>query len=31
LNLQAADELRVAEIDNGKAIAKQIQPLSLAA
>jgi addiction module HigA family antidote len=31
LNLQAAYELRVAEIENGKAIAKQIQPLSLAA
>jgi antitoxin HigA-1 len=30
LNLQAADELRVAEIENGKAIAKEIQPLALA-
>jgi addiction module HigA family antidote len=27
LNLQAAYELRVAEIENGKAIAKAIQPL----
>jgi addiction module HigA family antidote len=31
LNLQAAYELRVAEIENGKAIAKEIQPLGLAA
>jgi addiction module HigA family antidote len=31
LNLQAAYELRVAEIENGKAIAKEIQPLALAA
>jgi antitoxin HigA-1 len=31
LNLQAACELRVAEIENGKAIAKQIQPFALAA
>jgi addiction module HigA family antidote len=31
LNLQAAYELRVAEIENGKAIAKAIQPLALAA
>ena len=31
LNLQAAYELRVAEIENGKAIAKQIQPFALAA
>lgn len=30
-NFQAAYELRVAEIENGKAIAKAIQPLSLAA
>jgi len=30
LNLQAAYELRVAEIENGKAIAKEIQPLALA-
>lgn len=29
LNLQAAYELRVAEIDNGKAIAKEIQPLEV--
>ncbi len=28
---QAAYELRVAEIENGKAIAKEIQPFSLAA
>ena len=27
LNLQAAYELRVAEMENGKAIAKEIQPL----
>ena len=31
LNLQAAYELRVAEIESGKAIAKGIQPISLAA
>ena len=31
LNLQAAYELRVAEIANGKAIAKEIQPIALAA
>jgi addiction module HigA family antidote len=31
LNLQAAYELRVAEIENGKAIAKEIQPFVLAA
>ena len=31
LNLQAAYELRVAEIENGKAIAKEIQPYALAA
>ena len=31
LNLQAAYELRVAEIANGKAIAKKIQPIALAA
>jgi hypothetical protein len=31
LNLQAAYELRVAEIANGKAIAKKIQPIVLAA
>ena len=31
LNLQAAYELRVAEIENGKAIAKEIQPFALAA
>ena len=31
LNLQAAYELRVAEIENGKAIAKEIQPLEVAA
>ena len=31
LNLQAAYELRVAEIENGKAIAKEIQPFTLAA
>jgi hypothetical protein len=31
LNLQAAYELRVAEIVNGKAIAKEIQPLALSA
>ncbi len=31
LNLQAAYELRVAEIENGKAIAKEIQPIALAA
>jgi addiction module HigA family antidote len=31
LNLQAAYELRMAEIENGKAIAKEIQPLALAA
>jgi len=31
LNLQAAYELRVAQIENGKAIAKEIQPFALAA
>jgi hypothetical protein len=31
LNLQAAYELRVAEIENGKAIAKEIRPLARAA
>jgi addiction module HigA family antidote len=31
LNLQAAYELRVAEIENGKAIAKEIQPFAMAA
>ena len=31
LNLQAAYELRVAEIENGKAITKQIRPFALAA
>ena len=31
LTLQAAYELRVAEIENGKAIAKEIQPIALAA
>ncbi len=31
LNLQAAYELRVAEIENGKAIAKEVQPLAAAA
>jgi addiction module HigA family antidote len=31
LNLQAAYELRVAEIENGKTIAKEIQPFALAA
>ena len=31
LNLQAAYELRVAEIENGKAIAKEIRPFALAA
>jgi hypothetical protein len=31
LNLQAAYELRIAEIENGKAIAKEIQPFALAA
>ncbi len=31
LNLQAAYELRRAEIENGKAIAKAIQPLAVAA
>ena len=31
LNLQAAYELRVAEIESGKAIAKEIQPIALAA
>jgi antitoxin HigA-1 len=31
LNLQAAYELRVAEIEKGKAIAKAIQPFALAA
>lgn len=31
LNLQVAYELRVAEIENGKAIAKEIQPFALAA
>ena len=31
LNLQAAYELRVAEIENGQAIAKEIQPIALAA
>ena len=31
LNLQAAYELRVAEIENGKGIAKEIQPLALTA
>jgi antitoxin HigA-1 len=30
LNLQAAYELRVAEIEHGKAIAKKIQPFALA-
>jgi plasmid maintenance system antidote protein VapI len=30
LNLQAAYELRVAEIASGSAIAKEIQPLALA-
>jgi antitoxin HigA-1 len=30
LNLQAAYELRVAEIENGKAIAKEIRPFALA-
>lgn len=31
LNLQAAYELRVAEIENGKAISEKIQPIALAA
>jgi plasmid maintenance system antidote protein VapI len=31
LNLQAAYELRMAEIENGQAIAKEIQPFALAA
>ena len=31
LNLQTAYELRMAEIENGKAIAKEIQPFALAA
>ena len=31
LNLQAAYELRVAEIENGKAIVKEIQPIVLVA
>jgi addiction module HigA family antidote len=31
LNLQAAYELRMAEIENGQAIAKEIQPIALAA
>jgi addiction module HigA family antidote len=31
LNLQAAYELRVAEIENGKAIAREIQPIALQA
>jgi addiction module HigA family antidote len=31
LNLQAAYELRVAEIENGQAIAKEIQPIALVA
>lgn len=31
LNLQAAYALRVAEIENGKAIAEEIQPFALAA
>ena len=31
LNLQAAYELRVAEIENGKSIVKQIQPIALVA
>jgi addiction module HigA family antidote len=31
LNLQAAYELRVAEIENGKAIAKEVTPIALAA
>ena len=31
LNLQAAYELRVAEIENGKAITKEIQPLEVVA
>ena len=31
LNLQAAYELRVAEIENGKAISEEIQPIALAA
>jgi len=31
LNLQAASELRVAEIKNGKAIVKEIQPIALVA
>jgi len=31
LNLQAAYELRVAEIESGKAIAKEIKPLALVA
>lgn len=31
LNLQAAYELRVAEIENGKAIVKEVQPIALAA
>jgi addiction module HigA family antidote len=31
LNLQAAYELRVAEIENGRAIAKEIQPIAPAA
>ena len=30
LSLQAAFELRVAEMENGKTIAKEIQPLALA-
>ncbi|XHS80459.1 HigA family addiction module antitoxin [Burkholderiaceae bacterium UC74_6] len=30
LNLQAAYELRMAEIESGKAIAKEIQPIALA-
>ncbi len=31
LNLQTAYELRVAEIENGKSIAKEIRPMELAA
>ncbi len=31
LNLQAAYELRMAEIENGKAIVKEIQPVAMAA
>lgn len=31
LNLQTAYELRVAEIENGKSIAKEIRPMKLAA